>query len=69
MRMFNCESSLIRAYGYDPGKRDLDIEFMRGGTYRYADVPQEAFEEFLRAESKGKHFLANIRDKFSWTKQ
>lgn len=69
MRMFKCESTLIANYGYDPEKHQLDIEFNRGGIYRYSEVPTQVFEGFLRAESKGKYFLANIRDAFKWEKQ
>lgn len=68
MKMFPCESSLIRAYGYDPETLEMDIEFNNGGTYRYSGVTQERFNEFLRAESKGKHFLAEIKGKYDYQK-
>src|SRR5258708_15809574 len=61
VRMFNTESTLIAAYGYDPEKQEMDIDFIQGGTYRYFAVPQEAFNDFLRAPSKGKHFLRFIK--------
>jgi hypothetical protein len=64
MEMFECESSLISAYGYDPKALALDIEFHSGGTWRYLGVTQERFEEFLRSRSKGKHFLAHIKGKY-----
>ena len=68
MEMFPCESSLIASYGYDPKTRELRIDFHKGGVYSYADVPQEAFEEFLRSSSKGKHFLSDIKGKYTFTK-
>lgn len=68
MQMFDCESTLIAQYGYDPKTREMRINFHKGGTYSYADVPQEAFEEFLRAPSKGKHFLAHIKGAYAYEK-
>jgi hypothetical protein len=67
--MFDCESSLIARYGYDPAKLEMDIDFHKGGIYRYRGVTQERFEEFLRAPSKGKHFLSNIKGKYETVKQ
>lgn len=68
MQMFNCESSQIAAYGYEPEAREMQVEFTRGGTYRYRDVPQETFEAFLRAESKGSFHYHAIRGKFPFEK-
>ena len=68
MRMFQTESTLINSYGYDPATKVLRIEFQKGGTWEYADVPQDKFEDFLRADSKGKHFLANIKGTYTATK-
>lgn len=68
MEMFPCESTLIHSYGYDPATKELRINFHKGGTYGYADVPQAAFEDFVRAPSKGKHFLANIKGAYTFEK-
>lgn len=69
MRMFPCESSLISAYGYDPKALQLDIDFHKGGVYRYSGVTQDRFEEFLRASSKGQHFLQHIKGKYDFEKR
>lgn len=69
MRMYLTESTLIASYGYDPEKQEMDIDFHKGGVYRYFGVTQEAFNEFLRAPSKGKHFLAHIKGKYEYVKQ
>lgn len=66
----------IAKAGIEAGKRDtiplreLTIEFRKGGMYVYSDVPPEAFEALVAAPSKGKHFLANIRDNpaYYWVK-
>ena len=61
------ESSSIAAIGYNPAERALWVQFVTGRTYRYHDVPRETYEEFLRAESKGRYFNREIRDAFAFT--
>lgn len=68
MRMFAVESTLIARYGYDSEKQEMDIEFHQGGLYRYFAVPQEAFNAFLQAPSKGKHFLRFIKGAYEFQK-
>jgi hypothetical protein len=66
MQLITVESSMIHAIGYDPDKRILEIVFNTGRTYQYADVPPEEYEGLLNAESKGRYFLANIRDEYEY---
>lgn len=68
MDMQPVSSSLISAIGYDAEEKKLGVEFARGGTYEYDDVPPEAYEEFIGADSIGKYFLANIKNNYSYTK-
>ena len=60
-------SSVIRSYAYDPERADLAILFTTGRRYVYHDVPQEAYEAFRAAFSKGRHFNARIRDRYDFT--
>jgi hypothetical protein len=66
MQLVTVESSMIHAVGYDKPKRVLEIIFNTGRTYLYDDVPPEVYEGLLKAESKGRYFLANIRDAYSY---
>ena len=66
MQLITVESSMIHAVGYDQEKRILEIVFNTGRTYQYADVPPEEYEGLLNAESKGRYFLANIRDVYAY---
>ena len=43
---------------------DMDIQFANDAVYRYKDVPQEVFDELLKAESVGKFFYSKIKGKF-----
>jgi hypothetical protein len=46
------ESSNIKSVGF--ADNILEIEFKRGGVYRYAGVTLEIFKFFMESESKGK---------------
>jgi hypothetical protein len=58
------ESSVLASVGYDAARKLLEIEFHSGAIYRYFGVPVEIHSGLLAAESKGRFFGANIRDKF-----
>ena len=66
MELVTVESSMIHAIGYDKAKRILEIVFNTGSAYQYGDVPPEEYEGLLKAESKGRYFLANIRDVYEY---
>jgi hypothetical protein len=59
-------STIIRAFDYRPGTRELDILFTTGRLYRYANVPPEAVDAFRSAFAKGRHFNARIRDRYPY---
>jgi hypothetical protein len=61
-------SSNIRSVGYDPMYSVLVVEFHHGGIYTYEDVSQAIFDQFMAQESKGKFFIAHIRDKYATQK-
>lgn len=57
-----CDSSQIKAYGYDATSQTLAIQFQRGAkVYLYPGVEPELAEQFTGAESKGKAFGSLIR--------
>lgn len=68
------ESSLIKNYSFQirPGgsmSPILRITFQsNGATYDYYNVPMTVFDEFEQAESLGKYFIKNIRDKYEFRK-
>lgn len=61
-------SSNIHAIGYDPDSQTLEIEFNSGAVYDYSDVPQSEYDGFIGADSKGKYFHANIKNRYSFMK-
>lgn len=54
----------IKSIGYE--NNTLEIEFHSGGIYQYFDVPQEVYIELMNAESHGKYFHRNIKDKYQY---
>lgn len=61
-------STDISAIGYDADSLTLEVEFNSGSVYAYAGVPSEEYEGFMGAGSKGKHFHANIKNRYSFVK-
>lgn len=57
------KSNQVKAIGYDEATQTLAVTFMRGtgAIYHYPNVSKEAHEAFIKAESIGKHFGANIQ--------
>ena len=68
MERTRVSSSNIRAIGYDPQGKVLEVEFVNGGIYQYFGVSQQLYERFMATSSKGKFFSAHILDKFKTKK-
>lgn len=56
MKRVAVNSSSLRALGYDPDEQVLEVEFSNGAQYRYDQVPAEAVQALLDADSLGRHF-------------
>jgi hypothetical protein len=59
---------MIASIGYLAQSRMLEIEFVSGSIYRYLDVEQETYDDFLEAPSKGTFFNAHIKDEYSFVR-
>lgn len=57
-------STVIRRFVYQPSTRSLEVEFVSGRRYRYADVPEDVASRFRGAFSKGRFFNTHIRDDY-----
>jgi hypothetical protein len=68
MRRQRVESTTVRSVGYQRRSRILEIEFQSGAVYQYVDVPARVYEEFWKAESKGKYFNCEIRDAYAFVR-
>jgi hypothetical protein len=61
-------STTLNAVGYDEDSQTLEMEFKTGSVYQYAGVPSSEFEGLMNADSKGKYFNANIKNRYPFTK-
>ena len=61
------ESASLASVGYDLSTRTLEVEFRRGGIYRYVGVPATVSQSLMEAPSKGRFFAAEIRNCFPYT--
>lgn len=66
MKRVRVESSSIASVGYDEASRSLEVEFLHGAVYRYAEVPRAVYAALLAAESKGSFFNSAIRDAYEF---
>jgi len=57
-------SSNIRAVGYNPESKTLEVEFPSGGIYQYFGVPENINQGLMRASSKGSYFHDHIKDRY-----
>ena len=60
-------STVIKRFDYRPASRELEVLFVTGRRYLYADVPPQAAEAFRSAFAKGVHFNRHIRDRYRHT--
>jgi len=66
--MFEVESSAIKSLGYDPEKERLVVQFPRGVTWAYVEVPAKEYCRLLAAESIGSYFSRHIRNTYAGVK-
>jgi hypothetical protein len=66
MREGVMPSTVIRDFDYDADICELEITFVTGRVYVYSAVPEDVFEDFLAASSKGEFFNAHIRNAYAY---
>ena len=58
------DSSNIKAVGYDPESKTLEVEFQSGAVHAYEGVPADKHAAFIKAKSAGGFFHTHIRGRF-----
>lgn len=58
------ESGGIRAVGYDPESRTLEVELPGGAVRDYAEVPEAVYESLLQAPDKEAFVRDNIAEQY-----
>lgn len=62
------DSTNLYSIDYDVESMILEIEFLKGGIYRYFNVPLKVYNALMAANSHGSYFSRNIRDKYDFKK-
>jgi hypothetical protein len=62
------DSAMLNSTTYNFKDEILVVEFKNGAEYSYKGINKSEYESFLNAESKGKHFIAEIRDKKEYSR-
>ena len=67
MTWLPLQSRMLSAAAYDEKNQILYLRFRKtGDVYRYFEFPATNYQAFLDAESRGRFFLAHIRDRFPY---
>jgi lysyl-tRNA synthetase class 2 len=67
IQTFNPASSNILTVQYDTDTKEMQITFVSGDVYTYAQVPQDIYAAFSHAPSAGSFFYRFIRDRYAYT--
>ena len=62
------DSSNVIKIGYEKDNSTLEVEFKNGGTYQYYDVPEQIWEAFKAADSKGQFIHQNLKGQYRYSK-
>jgi hypothetical protein len=66
MTWMPVESKMFTSVAHDAEKQILYLRFRSGEVYRYFGFQTAEYQAFLDAESRGRFFLAHIRDRFRY---
>lgn len=65
---FTPNSTRITRVGWDSSFQELVIEFKKGGTYLYSEVPADVYSLLASAPSVGKAFDEHVKGKYNFKK-
>lgn len=64
----DVDSTAIHEIDYDPERAKLRVRFVSGEQYVYVGVPGEVHRSFVEADSKGRFFQREIRDRYPFNR-
>jgi hypothetical protein len=64
----DLNSTAISTIDYDAERAKLLVGLQNGERYVYVGVPGEVHRSFLEADSKGRFFQAEIRDRYPFNR-
>ena len=57
-------SNVIASIGYSRRRHILEVEFANGAVYRYLEVAPSVYRDLMKAESKTRYYVANIKGNY-----
>jgi hypothetical protein len=66
IRRVGVASTALRSVGYCREQRILEIQFVRGGIYRYYDVPPRIYRDLMAAASHGRYFNYVVKRRYAY---
>jgi hypothetical protein len=64
----DVDSTAISEIDFDAERGKLLVRFISGERYVYVGVPGEVCRSFVEADSKGRFFQAQIRDRYPFNR-
>jgi lysyl-tRNA synthetase class 2 len=64
----DVESTAISEIDYDARRTKLLVRFRSGEAYVYVGVPADVCRSFVEADSKGRFFQQQIRDRYPFNR-
>jgi len=64
----HVDSTAISDIDYDAQRAKLLVRFSSGERYIYVGVPGEVHRSFVEADSKGRFFQSQIRDRYPFNR-
>jgi lysyl-tRNA synthetase class 2 len=64
----HVDSTAITDIDYDAARDKLTVRFTSGERYIYVGVPDEVHRSFVEADSKGRFFQMEIRDRYPFNR-
>ena len=61
-------SSNVRSVGYDSHTQTLEVEFLSGWVYQYYGVPDQMYQEFMQAASKGRFLNFYLKNRYPYSR-
>lgn len=66
MKYIAVSSTNLSDIGHDATTNTLSVIFKGRSAYFYPGVPVEVYDRFVAAESKGRFFNAEVKDKYAF---
>lgn len=68
MQRYTVASSNIASVGYDSATETLEVEFLNGSIYQYYNVPENMYDQLIKASSKGRFLHTYIKNAYPYSR-